>query len=57
MKNTLSTILLQQIHTTELADAQSTQKFEVVVAVIAVLFIGIVGYLISVDRKIKKLEK
>jgi Tfp pilus assembly protein PilO len=57
MKNTLLNILLQQIHTTEMADAQSTQKFYVVVAVIAVLFVGIVGYLISVDRKIKKLEQ
>jgi CcmD family protein len=25
--------------------------------VIAVLFIGIAGYLISIDRKLKKLEK
>jgi len=40
-----------------MADAESTQKFYVVVAVIALLFVGIVGYLISVDRKIKKLEK
>jgi len=57
MKNLLLTILLQQIHTNEMADAESTQKFYVVVAVIALLFVGIVGYLISVDRKIKKLEK
>jgi uncharacterized protein HemX len=57
MKNTLLSILLQQVHTTEMADAQSTGKFYVVVAVIAVLFLGIVGYMISVDRKIKKLEK
>lgn len=57
MKSITLGILLQQIATQGAADAQSTQKFYVVVAVIAVLFIGIVGYLISVDRKIKKLEK
>lgn len=57
MKSLLLTVLLQQVHTTGMADAQSTQKFYVVVAVIATLFIGIVGYLISVDRKIKRLEK
>jgi CcmD family protein len=57
MKSTLLTILLQQTHTAQMADAQSTQKFYVVVAVIAVLFIGIAGYLISIDRKLKKLEK
>lgn len=57
MKTITLGILLQQIATQGAADAQSTQKFYVVVAVIAVLFLGIVGYLISVDRKIKKLEK
>jgi Tfp pilus assembly protein PilO len=57
MKSLLLNIVLQQVHTTELADAQSTQKFYVVVAVIAVLFVGLLGYMISVDRKIKKLEK
>lgn len=49
----INTILLQ-------ADAapvlQSTQKMEVVVAVIAVLFAGILAYMISVDRRLKKLE-
>jgi CcmD family protein len=57
MKSTLLTILLQQVHTAEMADAQGTGKFYVVVAVIGILFIGIAGYLISVDRKLKKLEK
>lgn len=37
--------------------AASTQKFEVVVGVIAVIFIGIVAYLISIDRKLNKIEK
>lgn len=57
MKSLFLTVLLQQVHTSGMADAQSTEKFYVVVAVIATLFVGIVGYMISVDRKIKKLEK
>jgi CcmD family protein len=36
--------------------AESTDKYLVVVAVIAVLFIGIVGYLVSLDLKLKKIE-
>lgn len=56
MKNILN-IILQMQHTAEMGDAQSTGKFYVVVGVIAVVFIGIVGYLISIDRKITKLEK
>jgi CcmD family protein len=35
---------------------QSTQKIEVVIGVIAVVFAGIVAYMISVDRRLKKLE-
>ena len=35
----------------------STGKIYVVVAVLAVIFIAIVGYLIYLDRKIHKLEK
>jgi CcmD family protein len=56
MKNLVLNILLQQIHTQELADAQSTQKFDVVIAVLAVIFVGIAGYLIYIDRKLKKIE-
>lgn len=36
---------------------RSTGKIYVVVAVLAVIFILIVGYLISLDRKIHNLEK
>lgn len=57
MKTQLLHILLQQIHTNELANAQSTQKFYVVVAVIAAIFVGITAYLVSIDRKLKDLEK
>lgn len=31
-------------------------KFDVVVGVIAIIFIGIVAYLVMLDRKIKKME-
>lgn len=33
------------------------QKMDVVVAVIAVLFVGIVAYMIRVDYRLRKLEK
>jgi CcmD family protein len=56
MKN-ITLMLLQQVHTSQMADAPATNKIEIVVAVIAVLFVGIVGYMISVDRRLKKLEK
>jgi CcmD family protein len=56
MKSLINSILLQAQHTSELADAQGTGKFYVVVGVIAVIFLGIVAYMVSVDRKIKKLE-
>jgi CcmD family protein len=57
MKSLLLNILLQVQHSSEMADAQGSGKFYVVVGVIAVIFIGIVAYMVSVDRKIKKLEK
>jgi CcmD family protein len=53
----ISSILLQATHSNEMPDAESTGKFYVVVAVIAILFAGITAYLVSLDRKIKKLEK
>jgi CcmD family protein len=46
---------MQQSATLE--NAEDTHKFFVPVMVIAVIFIGIVVYLISIDRKIKKLEE
>lgn len=36
---------------------RSDGKIWVVIAVITVMFIGLLGYLISLDRKITKLEK
>lgn len=38
-------------------EMRSSGKIYVVVAVLAVVFIGIVFYLISIDRKISKMEK
>lgn len=52
MTNLLSILLQAQVE----VQPASTNKFEVVVAVVAVLFIGIVAYLVSIDRKLKKLE-
>lgn len=57
MINFLSILLQQTSHASELANAADTQKFYVVIAVIGVLFAGIVAYLISLDKKISKLEK
>lgn len=42
----------------EMADVmRSNGKIYVVVAVVGIIFAGIVVYLISIDRKLKKLEK
>lgn len=43
---------------TEMADVmRSNGKIYVVVAVIAIIFVGIVIYLVSIDRKAARLEK
>ena len=42
----------------EMADTfRNEGKIYVVIAVIAVIFIGLVVYLISIDRKVSKMEK
>ncbi|MDZ4669053.1 MAG: CcmD family protein [bacterium] len=46
-----------QQHAGDMPNASGTGKFMVVVAVIAVIFAGIIGYLISLDLKLKKQEK
>ena len=53
----LLNIVLQMQQSAALGNAEDTHKFFVPVMVIAIIFIGIVVYLISIDRKIKKLEK
>lgn len=49
--------IINQIQSSQMADAASTDKFQVVVAVIALIFLGIVGYLVALDLKIRKQEK
>lgn len=50
--------LLAQPGDVEMADAmRSNGKIFVVVGVIAIVFTGIVIYLVSIDRKVSKLEK
>lgn len=42
----------------EMADAlRANGKIYVVVVILSIIFIGIVGYLITIDRKLNKLEK
>ncbi len=42
----------------DMAEAmRSNGKIYVVVAVVAIIFIGLVIFLITIDRKVKKLEK
>ncbi len=48
----------QQTDKVDMAEAmRSNGKIYVVVAVIALIFIGLVIFLITIDRKVKKLEK
>ncbi len=46
-----------QTHSSNMPDAAATDKYMVVVAVISLLFLGIVGYMVSLDLKLKRLEK
>jgi CcmD family protein len=67
MKKSLPTLLLlfvsavsfaQETQQVEMADGlYQSGKIYVVVTVLSVIFIGIVTYLIMLDRKISKLEK
>jgi hypothetical protein len=53
-------LFAQQTVSQEVAMADQMRadgKIWVVVAVIAVLFAGIIGFLVSIDRKVSKLEK
>lgn len=50
--------LAQEPNNVEMADAlRSSGKIYVVVAVLVVIFIGIIIYLINLDRKVARLEK
>jgi CcmD family protein len=48
----------QQSNSVEMATGlRSSGKIYVVVAVISVIFIGIVAYLFSIDKRLKKIER
>jgi preprotein translocase subunit Sss1 len=55
----MSYFIINQVqqHSSQMPSAENTDKYLVVVAVIAVLFIGIIGYMVSLDLKLKKIEK
>lgn len=66
MKRILALLTLTLLFTTNLFAQQEVEmadkmredgKIWVVVAVIAVVFAGIIGYLVLLDRKISKIEK
>ena len=49
------TVLAQEV---EMADSlRSSGKIYVVVAIVLVILLGLIGYLISLDRKVSRLEK
>ncbi len=51
-------VYAQETSTVEMADGlRSSGKIYVVVASIAVIFFGIVFYLVTLDRRLSKLEK
>ncbi len=51
-------VLAQNANDVEMADAlRSSGKIYVVVGVIVVVFIGIVIYLFSIDKRLRKIEK
>ena len=53
-----NSLFAQQINDVEMADVMHANgKIYVVVAVLCIIFIGIVVYLISIDRKISKTEE
>ena len=53
-----TTSLLAQNNSVEMADVmRSNGKIYVVVGVILIIFIGIIIYLVTLDRKVTKLEK
>ena len=64
MKHSIVTIICLLMSNTVLADSvemadlmRSNGKIYVVVAVIAIIFIGLMAYLYRIDQRVKKLEK
>lgn len=53
-----STLTFAQGETVEMADAlRESGKIYVVVAVLLIIFLGLIAFLINIDRKVSKLEK
>jgi len=65
MRKTIATAILALVHLSlfaqsevEMADTlRSEGKIYVVVAIMLVIFFGLIGYLVLMDRKISRLEK
>jgi CcmD family protein len=54
----ITSVFAQADQSVDMADTlRSSGKIYVVVAVIAVIFIGLAIYLFSIDRRLKKIEK
>ena len=54
----IQNVFAQTTENIEMADAmRQSGKIYVVVGVLAIIFLGIVVYLVSIDRKLSKLEK
>jgi CcmD family protein len=55
---TSATVFAQQTNDVEMADVmRGSGKIYVVIATIAIIFVGLAIYLFSIDRRLKKLEK
>ena len=53
-----ATVFAQQAPAVEMADTmRSSGKIYVVIATIAIVFVGLAIYLFTIDRRLKKLEK
>ena len=52
------TVFAQQTQQVEMADTmRSSGKIYVVIATIAIIFVGLAVYLFSIDKRLKKIEK
>ena len=51
-------LLAQETATPEMADTMRSEgKIYVVVAILVIIFVGLIAYLISMDRKVARIEK
>lgn len=52
-----SVVFAQEAEQSNAFDMRSSGKIYVVVAVIAIIFLGLAVYLFSIDKRLKKIEK